>query len=96
MSAAGHEPGRKAAGRPARTGLTRASARAGNFDFGVTRVVAALSPSDRRLTPATWAPACRCLLALAELAAKQLVHMSVRCAAGPIQHAWHVSHNCEA
>ncbi len=65
----------------------RARARAGNFDFGVTRVVAALSPLDRRLTPATWAPACRCLLALAELSAKQLVHMTVCRAAGPVQHA---------
>jgi tetratricopeptide repeat protein 30 len=41
-----------------------------NFDFGVTRVLRALEPVPAKLSPDTWCYAKRCLLALAEAAAK--------------------------
>ena len=50
---------------------------AGNYNFGVARVLAALRPLDRRLTPAAWLLARRCLLALAEQAAKHTVFVPV-------------------
>lgn len=45
----------------------------GNFDFGVTRVVKALEPLDRKLGTDTWYYAKRCLLAFAETVAKRLL-----------------------
>ena len=50
---------------------------AGNYSFGVARVLGALRPLDRRLTPAAWLLARRCLLALAEQAAKHTVFVPV-------------------
>lgn len=50
---------------------------AGNYNFGVSRVLAALRPLDRRLTPAAWLLARRCLLALAEQAAKHTAFVPV-------------------
>lgn len=53
------------------------AAMAGNYSFGVSRIIAALRPLDRRLTPAAWLLARRCLLALAEQAAKHTVFVLV-------------------
>ena len=67
---------------------------AGNSEFGVARLIAALRPLERRLTPAAWLLARRCLLALAEQAAKHTVFVSVRsqpsfAASLPLQSAVH-------
>ncbi|KAK9832064.1 hypothetical protein WJX81_003449 [Elliptochloris bilobata] len=56
----------------------------GNWEFGVARVMSALRPLERRLTRATWPLARRCLLALAEQAAKHAVFMSVMPLPSPI------------
>lgn len=50
---------------------------AGNYAFGVARVVAALQPLECRLSPLTWAHARRCLLALAERVAEHTLFITV-------------------
>uniref|UniRef100_A0A1I7Y4H1 Tetratricopeptide repeat protein 30 n=1 Tax=Steinernema glaseri TaxID=37863 RepID=A0A1I7Y4H1_9BILA len=46
----------------------------GNFEFGITRIIKAMDPLDRKLSPDTWFYCKRCLMAMIENLAK---HMSV-------------------
>jgi tetratricopeptide repeat protein 30 len=46
-----------------------------NFEFGIDRVMKALEPQAKKLSPETWFHAKRCFLALAETVAKQMLVM---------------------
>lgn len=46
----------------------------GNFEFGISRVCKSLEPLDKKLGADTWFYAKRCLLALADQVAKQMLH----------------------
>jgi len=48
----------------------------GNFEFGISRVIKAMHPLERKLGTDTWYYAKRCFLALAEGAAKHTVILS--------------------
>ena len=50
---------------------------AGNFEFGIARVMKALQPCTTKLNMNTWFYAKRCLLALMDAVAKQLVVLPV-------------------
>eukprot|EP00931_Biecheleriopsis_adriatica_P094237 TRINITY_DN6790_c0_g1_i3.p1 TRINITY_DN6790_c0_g1~~TRINITY_DN6790_c0_g1_i3.p1 ORF type:complete len:646 (+),score=188.81 TRINITY_DN6790_c0_g1_i3:85-2022(+) len=45
----------------------------GNFEFGISRIIKSLEPYDRKIGVDTWYYAKRCLLALAETLAKNMV-----------------------
>ncbi|CAJ0565386.1 unnamed protein product, partial [Mesorhabditis spiculigera] len=47
----------------------------GNFEFGVSRVIKAMEPFERKLGTDTWFYAKRCLIAMIETMAKQMVVM---------------------
>lgn len=50
---------------------------AGNFEFGVSRIIKSLEPMARKLETDTWFYAKRCLLALAEILAKHMLVIKV-------------------
>lgn len=45
----------------------------GNFEFGILRVIKALEPLERRLSPDTWLYAKRCFVAMADNMAKHMI-----------------------
>lgn len=45
----------------------------GNYEFGISRVVRALEPCDRKLGVDTWYYSKRCLLSMFEQIAKQIL-----------------------
>jgi len=45
----------------------------GNFEFGVSRIIKALDPYDKKLHTDTWYYAKRCFLALIEILAKHMI-----------------------
>merc|ERR1711966_608426 len=45
----------------------------GNFEFGISRVIKSLEPFNRKIQADTWFYAKRCLLALMEQLAKQMI-----------------------
>jgi hypothetical protein len=45
----------------------------GNYEFGISRIIKALEPYDKKLSPDTWFYAKRCFLALIENLAKHMV-----------------------
>jgi len=47
----------------------------GNFEFGISRICKSLEPYDTKLGPDTWHYAKRCLVALADKAAKQMISL---------------------
>jgi tetratricopeptide repeat protein 30 len=51
----------------------------GNYEFGVSRVVKSLEPYARKLSTDTWFYAKRCLLALIESLAKQMLTVGDGC-----------------
>ncbi|WKX90958.1 hypothetical protein Q1695_009643 [Nippostrongylus brasiliensis] len=50
-----------------------ATGREGNFEFGISRVIKAMEPQERKLGTDTWYYAKRCLLATIETMSKHLV-----------------------
>jgi tetratricopeptide repeat protein 30 len=50
----------------------------GNFEFGISRIIKALDPYDKKLHTDTWYYAKRCFLALAEIMSKHMLVMKVR------------------
>ncbi|TKR59940.1 hypothetical protein L596_029544 [Steinernema carpocapsae] len=44
----------------------------GNFEFGITRIIKAMDPLDKKLSPDTWFYCKRCLMAMIENSAKQM------------------------
>eukprot|EP00931_Biecheleriopsis_adriatica_P094236 TRINITY_DN6790_c0_g1_i2.p1 TRINITY_DN6790_c0_g1~~TRINITY_DN6790_c0_g1_i2.p1 ORF type:complete len:646 (+),score=188.67 TRINITY_DN6790_c0_g1_i2:123-2060(+) len=48
----------------------------GNFEFGISRIIKSLEPYDRKIGVDTWYYAKRCLLALAETLAKNMVMLN--------------------
>lgn len=65
----------------------------GNWEFGVNRVIRALDPPAARLSPTTWYYAKRCIVALLDCMAKQMVALKVACAPAKLVPFVHAS-NC--
>ena len=45
----------------------------GNFEFGILRIIKALEPLERRLSPDTWLYAKRCFVAMVDNLAKHMI-----------------------